>query len=108
MFDFGVSTYLKIGAVVAVIAVVGLGYRHYAGLTDKVSSLKIELADKESELRSAKAAVEALNEVAKAAEIEQSKSATLQTAVAKVRVADDVQLPKPLTDAFLQRFGGGQ
>ncbi|MEY9198468.1 hypothetical protein ABIA16_003584 [Sinorhizobium fredii] len=108
MFNFGISTYLKIGAVVAVITVIGLGYWHYTSLVDQVSDLKIELADKDKQLRSAKAAVEAMNEVTKAAEAEQEKSSTLQTAVAKARPESDIELPKPLADAFLQRFGDGQ
>ncbi|TAW65452.1 hypothetical protein ELI15_14255 [Rhizobium ruizarguesonis] len=108
MFDFGLSTYLKLGAVVAVLAVIGLGYRHYTSLVDQVASLKIELSEKDKELKSAKAAVEAMNDVMVDAETQQSKSSALQTSVAKARVADDVELPKPLADAFLQRFGGTQ
>jgi preprotein translocase subunit SecF len=108
MFDFGISTYIKLGAAIAVLAVIGLGYWHYTSLVDKVSSLQVELATKDKELRSAKAAVEAMNDVVRDAEAQQSKSSTLQTAVAKARVADDVELPKPLADAFLQRFGDGQ
>ncbi|MBY3363734.1 hypothetical protein [Rhizobium laguerreae] len=108
MLDLGLSTYLKLVAIVAVLAVIGLGYWHYTSLVDEVSSLRVELATKDRELRSAKAAVEAMNEVTKDAEVQHAKSSTLQTAIAKARVADDVELPKPLADAFLQRFGGGQ
>ncbi|MGX9991627.1 hypothetical protein ACS4RR_021090 [Rhizobium sp. Z1P35] len=108
MFNFGLSTYLKLGAVIVILAVVGFGYWHYTSLVDQVSSLKIELADKDNQLRSAKAAVDAMNDVVKDAEVQQAKSSTLQTAIAKARVADDVELPKPLADAFLQRFGGEQ
>ncbi|MBX5152580.1 hypothetical protein HJB78_16540 [Rhizobium lentis] len=108
MFDFGISTYLKLGAVVAILAIIGLGYWHYTSLVDKVSSLKIELADKDRELRSAKAAVEAMNDVVEDAEVQQAKSSTLQTAVAKARPTSDIELPKPLADAFLTRFGGSQ
>jgi preprotein translocase subunit SecF len=108
MFDFGISAYIKLGAAIAVLAVIGLGYWHYTSLVDQVSSLKVELAAKDTELRSAKAAVEAMNEVTKDAEAQQSKSSTLQTAVAKSRATDDIKLPQPLADAFLQRFGGEQ
>lgn len=105
MLDFGLPTYLKIGTVVAVLAVMGLGYWHYTSLVDQVSSLKIELAAKDKELRSAKAAVEAMNDVMVDAETQQTKSSTLQTSVSKARPTSDVELPKPLADAFLTRFG---
>ncbi|MGO7318463.1 hypothetical protein ACCS95_32870 [Rhizobium ruizarguesonis] len=90
------------------LAVICLGYWHYTSLVDQVSSLKIELSTTDEELRSAKAAVEAMDDLVKDAEIQQSKSSTLQTAIAKARPSDDVELPKPLADAFLQRFGGSK
>lgn len=97
MLNLGLSTYLKIGTITAVLAVIGIGYWHYTSLVAEAE-----------QARAAKAAVEALNDVTKAAEAEQAKSSTLQNAVAKARVANDVELPEPLGDAFLQRFGGGQ
>ncbi|TRB21507.1 hypothetical protein [Rhizobium rhizogenes] len=90
------------------IGVSGLGYWHYTSLVDQVPNLKIELSAKEKKLKSAKAAVEAMNDVVVDAETQQTKSSVLHTSVAKARVSDDVELPKPLSDAFLQRFGGRQ
>ncbi|MCQ1856037.1 hypothetical protein, partial [Neorhizobium galegae] len=86
MLDFGLSTYLKIGATVAILAVIGLGYWHYTSLVDQVSTLKIELSTKDKELKSAKAAVEAMNDVIVDTEAQQTKSSVLQTSVAKARV----------------------
>jgi len=88
---------LKLGLLaLAIIAGVGF-YWHYQSLTEDAR-----------QGRSVKAATEATSDVLKDAEVQQSKSITLQTAVAKARPADDVELPKPLADAFLQRFGGGR
>ncbi|WP_327206692.1 hypothetical protein [Rhizobium beringeri] len=49
-----------------------------------------------------------MSDVIKDAETQQAKSSTLQTTVAKARVSDDVELPKPLADTCLQRFGSAR
>ncbi len=86
---------IRVIAAVLIIAA-GIGfYWHY-------QSLKEDAAQG----RSVKTAVEATNDVIVDAETQQMKSVILQTSVAKARPMDDIELPKPLADAFLQRFGG--
>lgn len=98
---------LKIAAAAVVAIVIGLAYWHYLSLINQVSDLKIDLAAKEVELQAARMSVEAMDAVMRSAEIEQEKSRSLQKAVSAARPTSDVELPKPMADAFLQRFGGG-
>ncbi|HBF30630.1 hypothetical protein [Rhizobium sp.] len=97
MFDFRISTYVKIGIAALIFAAIGGFVWHY-------QSLKEDAAQG----RSVKTAVEATNDVIKDADVQQTKSSALQTSVAKARVSADIELPKPLADAFLKRFGGKQ
>ncbi|TAY50925.1 hypothetical protein [Rhizobium leguminosarum] len=89
--------WMKVGFAVAIVSGLLAFYWHYQSL-----------AEDAKQGRSVKIAVEATNEVIKDAEVQQVKSSTLQTTIAKARVVDDVELPRPLADAFLQRFGGEQ
>lgn len=95
-----------IGAAVVAI-LIGLAYWHYTSLLDEVSDLKIDLAAKEVELQAARMSVEAMDAVMRSTEIEQEKSRSLQRAVSAARATSDIELPKPMADAFLLRFGGG-
>lgn len=99
---------LKLAAAAVIALLIGLGYWHYTSLLDQVSDLKISLAAKEVELKAARMSVEAMDAVMRSAEIEQEKSRSLQKAVSAARATSDIELPKPMADAFLSRFGGGQ
>lgn len=97
---------LKLAAVAVVAILIGLAYWHYTSLLDEVSDLKISMAAKEVELQAARMSVEAMDAVLRSTEIENEKFRSLQRAVSAARPTSDIELPKPMADAFLQRFGG--
>ena len=97
---------LKLAAAAVGLILIGMAYWHYTSLIDQVSDLKIDLAAKDAELQAARMTVDAMDAVMRSAEIENERSRSLQKAVSAARATSDIELPKPMADAFLRRFGG--
>lgn len=115
--------YLKIGAVIAIFAAVGLGYWHYNSILDDREQLRVQvstLTDQRDQ------AIKTANDNAAATK---ELEATYKTQIAALEVlatetaaaealsraftddlagADDIAIPDSLAKPFLKRFGGNR
>lgn len=116
-------SYIKIGAVIAILAAVGLGYWHYTSILSDREQLRIQVSALTTQRD---LAIKTANDNALAAK---ELEATYKTQIAALEVmatetaaaealsrsftddlagADDVEIPDALAKPFLKRFGGKQ
>jgi hypothetical protein len=119
---FGI-TYLKIGAALAILASIGLGYWHYTSILSDREALRMQVSTLTGQRD---LAIQTANANAKAAK---ELEATYKTQIASLEIlaaetaisealsktfaddlatADDIKIPDALAKPFLKRFGGGR
>ncbi|KQQ61121.1 hypothetical protein ASF69_01480 [Rhizobium sp. Leaf311] len=118
-----ILTTIKIGAVIAIFAAVGLGYWHYTSVLSDREDLRVALAA--SKAANDLAITTANNNAAAAKEVEAAYKVQIasleilatETAAAEalsrafaedIATADDIEIPESLSKPFIKRFGGSR
>ncbi len=118
MFDI---SYIKIGAVLAILAAVGLGYWHYTSILSDREQLRIQVSSltdqRDQAIKTANDNADAAKELEATYKVQIAALEVMATETAAAEAlsraftddlagAEDIAIPDALAKPFLKRFGG--